>query len=95
MLDDELPGWAYPTREAVKLHFFPAKGQPSLCRRYIANRGRLVNEQRQWMTCNTAGCRVKVFERGWYSRCPACDNPSETLHDECETPDHTIRSDVR
>lgn len=37
MLDDELPGWAYPTREAVKLHYFPAKGAPSLCCRYIAS----------------------------------------------------------
>ena len=37
MDDDKLPGWAYPTREATKLHYFRAKGEPSLCRRYIAS----------------------------------------------------------
>lgn len=31
-----LPGWAYPTSEAKKLHYFTAEGNPSLCRRYFA-----------------------------------------------------------
>lgn len=31
-----LPGWAYPTREAKRLHYFKAEGEPSLCRRYFA-----------------------------------------------------------
>ncbi len=31
-----LPGWAWPTQAAKALHYFPAEGEASLCRRYFA-----------------------------------------------------------
>lgn len=43
MNDDELPGWAYPTREARKLHYFNGNGEPSLCRSYFASMPALMD----------------------------------------------------
>lgn len=33
---DRLPAWAYPTAAAKLLHWFPERGEPSLCRAYSA-----------------------------------------------------------
>lgn len=32
----KLPGWAWPTQATKALHYFPAEGEASLCRRYFA-----------------------------------------------------------
>lgn len=43
MDEHEFPTWAWPTRDAQKLHYFPEVGEPSLCRRYIATMPALMN----------------------------------------------------
>lgn len=37
-----LPGWAYPTSTAKRLHYFTAEGEPSICRRYFAGAVKLM-----------------------------------------------------
>lgn len=44
-----LPGWAYPTPEAQRAHYFTGTDQPSACKRYYAG----ALETFTWLTRRT------------------------------------------
>jgi len=49
-------GWAFPTRAARAVHWFPDAGQRSGCGRYLFLTGQLI--AREHLSLNVAACRA-------------------------------------
>ena len=53
-----LPAWTWPTPSAELLHYFPAEGEPSLCRRYFAGSVALMEFPRTDLALQQHACKT-------------------------------------